>query len=387
MKHLNRALTLDPNYTAALNNLANALNWLGRLEESVEAYGRAIKLKPDYVEAFCNRAITLLRLGKLEPAWEDYEHRLKNPLLEITKRGLDLPKWEGEDLTGKTILLKSEQGLGDTIQFIRYAPMVKRGARIVLEGHTFLKTLLSRLPSIDQFVDDKDPLPHLDCFSAMLSLPRIFKTTLENVPVGIPYLKPDPSKVAYWRGELARLDGSFRVGLCWAGRPTYKLDHFRSTTLTTLEPLARIPGVSFVSLQKGQAAVQVGTYSRSLHLFDRTSDLKDFDDTAALISNLDLVIAVDTAVAHLAAAMGKPTWILLPYSNDWRWLLDRDDSPWYPSVRLFRQERNGDWTPVMKQIVEALDATVAGKKKNSNLVSEMVRSSISEGLPDMELVR
>ena len=264
------------------------------------------------------------------------------------------PPWDGSELNGKTVLLHAEQGLGDSIQFVRYVPMVRdRGGKVVLQCQPALSRLFTGLPGIDRVIKNGDPIPRFDAHCPLLSLPRAFGTTLDSIPASVPYLTADPAAALDWAKRLADRPGK-KVGIVWAGRAGYVGDRTRSLSLTTLAPLACASGITWYSLQKGYAAAQISDAPQGMELIDRTAELNDFADTAALIANLDLVISVDTAVAHLAGAMGKSVWTLLPYAPDWRWLLNRDDSPWYPTMRLFRQQRPGDWGEVIQRIAESL---------------------------------
>jgi len=264
------------------------------------------------------------------------------------------PQWDGSDLAGKTILLFCEQGTGDVIQFIRYAPMVAaRGARVIAYCDNPLKSLLTGTPGIGQVVGWDDPAPAFDEYIPLLSLPRVFCTRLDNIPASVPYLQLDTASVEQWRTRLGDAPG-LKVGLAWAGTPTHRNDHNRSTSLAQLAPLTAVPNVKWFSLQKGPASEQTRNPPPGMNLIDLTEHLHDFSDTAAMIASLDLVITVDTAVAHIAGALAKPLWLMLAFMPDFRWLLDREDCPWYPTARLFRQKQAGDWEPVVKRLAEFL---------------------------------
>jgi hypothetical protein len=258
-------------------------------------------------------------------------------------------------LEDRILLLHTEQGLGDAIQFIRYLPLVaQRGGRIIIECQAELQRLFQTMDERWQIVVRGQPLPAFDLHCPLLSLPRVFGTDLANVPNIVPYLHADAQDVRRWQHRLAGHSPNVKVGLAWAGSPTHKNDRNRSMKLATLAPLGQLSGVCLFSLQKGAAAAEAKTPPDGMKMIDWTDELYDFADTAALIANLDLVIAVDTAVVHLSGAMGKPVWTLLPFVPDWRWLLQREDSPWYPSMRLFRQPRIGDWDSVITRVVDAL---------------------------------
>jgi ADP-heptose:LPS heptosyltransferase len=265
-----------------------------------------------------------------------------------------LPQWDGAPAKGKTILLFGEQGAGDMIQFVRYAPMVaERCARTVLVCGPDLKTLLKGVNGVSEVVDYDEQPPRFDQHVPLMSLPKLFKTDLDSIPAPIPYLSADPAKVEHWRLRLGGRPGR-KIGLAWAGRITHPNDRNRSMSLAQLAPLAAVKNVQWISLQKGPAEAEARTPQAGLEITDVSSELTDYSDTAALIANLDLVISVDTSVVHVAGAMGKPVWVLLPFIPDWRWLLDRPDSPWYPTMRLFRQRAVGDWEPVVQGIAEKL---------------------------------
>jgi hypothetical protein len=259
-----------------------------------------------------------------------------------------VPRWEGADISGKRILLYTEQGFGDAIQFVRYVPMVQeRGARVFVRCQAELKRLFETIAGADAVFAMESALPEFDFHCALMSLPSVFQTELAGVPAKVPYLATDPKSSARWRERLAA-DSRKKVGIAWAGRPTHPKDRDRTIALEKLAPILATPDIQFLSLQKSaQVASAQG-------LLDWTAEFTDFAETAALIENLDLVITVDTAVAHLAGALGKPVWVLLPWISDWRWMRDRDDSPWYPTMRLFRQPSTGDWASVIDRVAAEL---------------------------------
>jgi len=347
------AVQLNPNYVEAHNNLGVLLAEQGHPQQAVECYRTAIAINPEFAGAHYNLAHVLLRGGDLAQGWEQYQWRWKCPGLEAP-RVLSRPAWDGSDLPDGTILLTSEQGLGDTIQFIRYAPLVAaRCRRVVLQCQEELLPLLDGTEGIAQVVRHSDALPEFDAHCPLLNLPGIFSTTIQSIPSHIPYVHAHRERIEAWSG---RIDGQTRprIGLAWAGRPENRNDRHRSLPLSALAALGQISGAVFYSLQKGPASQQAASPPTGMRLIDLTGELNDFADTAGLIANLDLVISVDTAVVHLAGAMGRPVWTLLPFCPDWRWLLDRNDSPWYPTMRLFRQATIGDWTGVIEQVVDAL---------------------------------
>lgn len=276
------------------------------------------------------------------------------------------PLWDGSDITGKTIFLHAEQGLGDTIQFVRYAPLLaRRCASVIIESQKELKSLLQNVEGINRVLAYGESLPDCDVHCPLLSLPSIFDTALETIPGNIPYVTADPILIKKWRDKIQHDESTFKIGLVWAGNPQYKKDHYRSFSLSTFAPLSQLKGVTFYSLQKGEGAEQAKGHPGGVTLVDFMEEIHNFTDTAALIDNLDLVISVDTAVAHLTGAMGKPIWTLLPFAPDWRWMLTRDDSPWYPTMRLFRQSLPGDWDTVIgnikKNLSELVEKTVVQK--------------------------
>jgi tetratricopeptide (TPR) repeat protein len=353
-----RAITLDPKYPEAHNSRAITLFDLRRLDEAVASCDRALAIRPDFAAAHLNRATSLLSLGDLARGFEEYRWRWQVNGFQPAITRLR-PAWEGQDLTGKSILVYGEQGFGDHLQFSRsVTEAAKRAARTVLVTEPALLTLFQRsFPGVEVSTGVQDEAT-FDFQVALMDLPAAFGTTRETIPADIPYLVADPGDVARWADRLAGYPGR-KVGLVWAGdthagrAAGAAVDRRRSLRLAQFAPLARVPGVTFVSLQKGEPAAQAASPPDGLQLIDLTADLRDFSDTAALVENLDLVIAVDTAVAHLAGALGKPVWILLPYVADWRWLMDREDSPWYPTARLFRQKSVGDWAEVIKRVAAA----------------------------------
>jgi tetratricopeptide (TPR) repeat protein len=357
-----QATVFRPNYAEAHYNLGIALHDRGQLDEAIAAYRRAVVLRPNYAEAHQNLSLALLARGDFQQGWEEYEWRWKCKDLPSPPRDFAQPQWDGCPLEDRTVLLHTEQGLGDAIQFIRYLPLVaQRGGRIILECQAELQRLFQTIAGSCQIVARGQPLPAFDLHCPLQSLPRVFGTNLANVPHIVPYLHPDAEDARRWQHRLASHSPNVRVGLAWAGSPTHKNDRNRSIKLARLAPLGQVPGVRFFSLQKGEAAAEAKTPPPGMELVDWTEELKDFADTAALIDNLDLVIAVDTAVVHLAGAMGKLVWTLLPFVADWRWLLERQDSPWYPTMRLFRQPRIGDWDSVVTRVVEALSLWIKNR--------------------------
>jgi hypothetical protein len=321
-----------------------------------------VKLHPDLADGHFNAGLCRLMLGDLERGWQQHEWRWDTAQLRAVKRNFVQPQWRGtEDLSGKTILLHAEQGFGDTLQFCRYVTKVaERADRIILEVPKSLQALMQSLPGPLQIITAGDPLPDFDMHCPLLSLPLAFATRLETIPSQIPYLSAPAEKAKVWRDRLGTHD-ALRVGLVWAGDPrkqmpgAHRIDRQRSLTFDQLAPIVDVQNCAFYSLQKGDDAVaQLHNNALRHRVIDWSENFHDFSDTAALIENLDLVIAVDTSVLHVAGALGKPLWLINRYNTCWRWLLDRDDSPWYPSLRQFRQDSTRQWGPVITRIAAAL---------------------------------
>ena len=345
-----QAIALQPGLVDAHGARGNALQALNRHEEALAAYARALALDPENAETHWNEALTRLALGDYRLGWEKYEWRWRNPGLKTPPRETGRPLWLGAgDIAGSTILLHAEQGYGDAIQVIRYAPLVAaRGARVLVSCPEPLGGLFRSVEGVAAVYTEGDPPPAFDWQVPLMSLPLAFRTTLETIPAGVPYVAAPPARVEAWRGRLAAASGR-KVGLAWAGNPRFGGARSKSCPVAQLAPLAAAPGCSFVSLQTGAAAAQAGELGGRV-LADPARELATFEDTAALIGALDLVISIDTAVAHLAGALGKPVWVLLPFAADWRWLRAREDSPWYPTARLFRQRSPGDWNDVIDRV-------------------------------------
>jgi tetratricopeptide (TPR) repeat protein len=356
------SLALRPNYAETHSNRGNALKELCRFDEALASFDRAVTLRPDLADGHFNAAICRLMLGDFERGWQQHEWRWDTAQLRAVKRNFSQPQWRGsDDLAGKTILLHAEQGFGDTLQFCRYVPkLVERAGSVVLEVPKALQTLMQSLPGPIEVIARGDPLPDFEVHSPLLSLPLAFATRLETIPSQIPYLSPPANKTNAWRDRLGA-HHSLRVGLVWAGDPrkqtpgAHRIDRQRSLVFDQLAPIFAVRDCAFYSLQKGGDAVaQLHNSALRGRVIDWSDDFHDFSDTAALIDNLDLVIAVDTSVLHVAGALGKPLWLINRYNTCWRWLLDRDDSPWYPSLRQFRQDSTRQWDPVIARIATAL---------------------------------
>ncbi|MGN6232203.1 MAG: tetratricopeptide repeat protein [Trinickia sp.] len=373
-----RALAASPDFADAWNNLGLTFVDQNRHADALACYERALALSPDSAETHWNRALCLLQMGDLAAGFAEYEWRWRRKRIAPSQRRFDAPLWLGDaPVEGKTILLHAEQGLGDTLQFCRYAALVaKRGARVVLEVQPELERLLAGLEGVDELVASGEPLPAFDFHCPLLSLPLALRTVASTIPADTPYLFADAQASVRWRAriESAVPRHTLKVGLVWAGghRPHVpelrKNDARRSLSVDRFAPIMQVPGVQCFSLQKGEKAARQLTAMRehheaSRHVIDWTEELTDFADTAALVDNLDLVISVDTSTAHLAGAMNKPVWILNRLDTCWRWMLEREDTPWYPSARLFRQPTLGDWDSVIERIAHALAAVAAGAER------------------------
>ena len=357
---LRQAVAREPQDPILRANHASLLKDLGRLEEAEAGYRAALPLAPDGtpVRAMLeyNLGILLLLAGRLTEGWDGYESRFAAGA--VPRPPHSQPHWTGEALNGRTLLIHAEQGLGDTMQMARYLPWIAERAgmpagRVVLAAPRPLVRLLSGFPGV-QVIERGSALPAFDLQCPIMSLPRIFATTLETIPAEMPYLRADPVRTAHWRRRVEGLPG-LRVGIVWAGNPQDRaMDRRRSIPLSRLDSLAGTEGVSFVSLQKDMPAALLQSSALGREMQDWTGELQDFAETACLIEALDLVIGVDTAVVHLAGALGRPVWLLNRADTDWRWGLGRDDTPWYPTLRQFRQARAGDWDSVMPALRAAL---------------------------------
>nr|WP_245939706.1 tetratricopeptide repeat-containing glycosyltransferase family protein [Stenomitos frigidus] len=381
--HFNRAIALKPDYAEAHYNLALVLQKQDRLEDALFHSQQTIALKPEFVDAYYNQGFLLRRLGRLEEAiahyrtatqlapnsagahknlghallltgalqqgFQEYEWRWRQP--GWAPRLFAQPLWDGSPLIGRTILLHAEQGFGDTIQFIRYAALVRdRGGRVIVECQPSLLRLLETAAGIDQLIAQGAPLPDFDVHAPLLSLPHLCSTTLETIPAPVAYLSPPvdhPLRLKVPPGTR------LKVGIAWTGNPDHKNNRYRSCAIEQFRALCQLPGIAFFSLQKGAPEADLQALAE-LPIQSLSASLDDFTATAAAIAQLDLVITIDTAVAHLAGALGKPVWLLLSVAPDWRWLLERDDSPWYPTMRLFRQRQRGSWQGVFERVAAEL---------------------------------
>lgn len=362
MANYEQAIALKPEFSEAYMNIGIIYGKHKNIPKAIEYYRRATELKHDNVDAHFGLAVNLLENGQFEEGWKEFEWRWKSS--QMADRGLKVPMWEGEEANtpGDVLLLYSEQGHGDALQFIRYVPLIQE--RWKGEVHVEVRAPLARLAKTsgaDAVVIYGEKLSErLKCCLPMMSAPRVLTTTVASIPGVVPYLSADSHRISIWRERLKALPAGPKIGICWAGgaRPLQPIanavDQRRSTTLAEFAPLAQIPGISWVSLQIGDQSGQVKTPPAGMTIGDWSDEIGDFYDTAALIECLDMVITVDTSVLHLAGALGKPVWLLSRYDNCWRWMGRRSDSPWYPSLRQFIQKEQGDWAGVMEEVSQAL---------------------------------
>lgn len=341
---------------------ATALQAMGNIAEAEADCRMAVALDPFFAAAHWNLALNLLLQGRYAEGWPEYEWRWKKPDFTSPVRHSDIPLWDGSPLNGRTILLHAEQGFGDAIQFIRYALLVaQRGGWVVIECHPQLVSLFQGIEGVTSVAAFGEKLPACDCQAPLLTLPRIFGTTLENIP-SCPSLSITPERREKWQKQTSIIPRP-RIGIVWAGSSVHRNDTFRSLPLEALSSLADLADIQFFSLQMGDAKRQLDLSPLATIVVDFTSQIHDFADTAALVEQLDLVITIDSAVAHLAGSLGKPVWLLLPFAPDWRWLVDRSDSPWYPTMQIFRQKQLGDWDSVIDQVHSALSDLQRKNKK------------------------
>lgn len=364
---LQEAIRLKPDNSDAHNNLGLALAEQGNVDRALASLQEAVRLKPDNAEAHKNLGMISLLAGDFKQGWSEYEWRRKCPEHVLPK--FRQPVWDGSALNGRTILLHAEQGLGDTLQFIRYAPLIKeRGGHVLVACPPALNRLLSGCPGIDRVVSP-GALPPFDVYAPLPSLPKIFETSLETIPANVPYLAADAGLIEHWKQELGKQPG-FKIGISWQGNPRYSADRRRSIPLLQFAPLSRLAGVQLFSLQKGLGTDQLSALAGRMTVTDLGSKLDEasgpFMDTAALMKTLDLIITSDTATAHLAGALGAPVWVALPVIPDWRWMLGREDSPWYPTMRLFRQTERGNWPQVFERIVREVDKLLSNRPAASH---------------------
>jgi Flp pilus assembly protein TadD len=354
--HYRRAIELEPLSSRAYSNLGNALLALGKPVEAVPLYRQAIALEPDYVDAHNNLAMTLLITGHFEEGWREFEWRHRRPGRErLQALG---PIWEGESFSGKTLMVMAEEGHGDAIHFMRYLPAVaERCGKLVVAVHRPLMGLTRRLVPEAEVVALGGASPSVDAWCPMMSLPRVFGTTLETIPAAVPYLSVDPAVAERWRARLGASRG-LKVGVVWSGAQGYGNNVRRAMPAERLAPLLDLEGVSWFSLQVGERAPELARLPPGI--VDLSPELTDFGETAGALLGLDLLISTDTSVPHLAGALARPVWVMLAFMPDWRWLLDRDTCPWYPTMRLFRQRARGAWEDVVRRVGVELRAVLAG---------------------------
>ena len=346
-----RALELNPHDPEVHSCLGNVLSDQGDLDEAAACHRRALELDPSSAEAHKAFGLTLLKAGHWNQGWSEYSWRWQTQ--DYTNRQLPLPLWNGQHVPDSTVVLHAEQGLGDTIQFVRYAPLVKaRAGRVMLHCPPELARLLSTCPGVQQVEILKEHLPAPAFHVSLMNLPQIFGTTDATIPAGIPYLVADPGLTKRWGEELGPREGC-NIGVVWQGNPGHKNDRNRSFAVTRFASIAALPGVRLFSLQKGAGAEQLYGAGGHLPITNLGHRLFDFQETAAVLNNLDLLICPDTSITHLAGALGVPVWVALPFAADWRWLLSREDSPWYPTLRLYRQPQPGNYDTVFERM--ALD--------------------------------
>ncbi|MGP0063205.1 MAG: tetratricopeptide repeat protein [Isosphaeraceae bacterium] len=382
MDRIRDSLRLRPDSPEAIDNLGMTLARQGRWDEAMACYEQALRLHPDFPEARRNRAYAWLARGDYERGWPEYEWRLRcrNHVGLTANR----PRWNGEDLAGRTILLHAEQGFGDTLQFIRFATMVQdRGGRVMVWCPNPLIRLVAGCPGVDHVLTPSEPLPDFQVHCPLMSLPAVLGTRMDTLPNGVPYLSADTETTERWRpivercvsgtnhGETAHKTGPSRVlkiGIAWQGNPRNRIDRWRSLPLRHFAHLARLPGVRLISLQKGDGTEQIAELAgrfpvAEFHDASAGDGLhrRDFLDTAAIMRHLDLVVTLESAVAHLAGALGVRVWVALAAVADWRWLMDRDDSPWYPTMTLFRQSEPGDWDGVFRRIARDISDRFLGR--------------------------
>jgi tetratricopeptide (TPR) repeat protein len=383
-----KALECKPDYADAHNNLGIAYAELGRFDEAVASYTRCLKVRPEHVDAHMNRALTWLRKGDYAQGWAEYEWRWKKR--NLTPRPPIMPQWNGFPLAGRRILLITEQGLGDTLQFVRFAPVLKRqgAGAVILECPEKLIKLLSRSPGIDHLIPQGKPLPDYDVYCALMNVPGLTATSVEAIPSEVPYIFPDPDLVAHWKRELAGIP-ELKVGINWQGNPKYAGDRHRSIPLNLFEPLSRVPGVKLFSLQKNAGLDQLDALGGKFPVTDLGRKLDEntgpFMDTAAVLTNLDLFITSDTAVAHLAGALGVPVWMPLSTTPDWRWMTHREDNPWYPTMRIFRQNVHMAWGPIFERMASELRAMVPGRVRTPSVTVGIAPGELIDKITILEI--
>ena len=353
--YFHRALEAQPNAANSWLNLSLAENDLMHNDQAIHAARRAVAADPALPPAHTALSMALLMRGELTEGFAEYEWRSRMADFSSPRRSFAAPAWQGEDPRGRTIIVHDEQGVGDAIQFARYAPLLTAmGARVFLECNSQLVRLLEGMAGVEGVITRFGTLPPHDFQVSLLSLPHLLGTTLDTIPAAVPYLSAKPDLTAHWAARL-RDHAGLKVGLVWAGNPEFKGDRLRSPGLAAFRPLFDVPGVTLIALQKGSGRGDLsGADWLPPHFVDPNEAIRDFADTAAIMANLDLIVSSCTGPAHLAGALGRPTWTVIPFSPDWRWMEQREDTPWYPTMRLFRQDRRGDWGPVIQRLATAL---------------------------------
>lgn len=380
-----KSLCFLPDFAEAYVTIATALQSLRKPFEAMASCHRALAIDPSCAEAHWNLALALLQVGEFEQGWREFEWRWRKRGFTTKTRSFAQPLWDGSPLEGKTILVHTEQGFGDTFQCARFLPLLaEQGGRVLLECPGSQKKLLAGVPGVSEVIATGEATPDFDCHLPIMSLPLRCETTVETVPATVPYIFPPLESLARWTEKFDSCD-TLRVGLVWAGRK--RPDPNRTCPLENFAPLADIPGVTFYSVQLQNEMSGKPGGRQVFELVDLTADIEDFADTAALIANLDLVISIDTGVAHLSGALGKETWVLLPYAADWRWMLDREDSPWYPGMRLFRQQAPGDWPTVLAAVKSALRIKLADFRAANAASSAALETFYAEGLALLRAAR
>ena len=360
LRDISVALSLRPDNAAFHYNHGNILIQVSRYDDALVAFEKALALEPEFADAHFNEGLCQLLLGDMERGWKKYEYRLQMPEYLDLKRDFGRPMWVGgSSIDGQTILIHPEQGFGDMLMACRYVPLLaEQGARVVLEVKPELVRLMEGLDGVSTLVARGEAVPPFDVHCPIMSLPLAFNTRSETIPSIVPYLGIPKENVDHWRSKLG--DSRFKVGIAWAGNPSFKNDIDRSITLKNILPVCSVPGATFFSIQKDLRTGDTDILSENSHVTHLGRELNDFLDTAAVMQSLDLIISSDTSIVNLAGALGRPVWVLLSFNPDWRWLLDRTDSPWYPSARLFRQTKNGDWDSVVAEVRAQIKKMLGG---------------------------
>jgi tetratricopeptide (TPR) repeat protein len=384
VEHLSKAIALRPAMAAAHLWLGKSLYVMGDIRGAIGSFRTALRYEPNAAETHWALSLAHLMLGEYAEGWKEYEWRWKWAKFPSARRRFSQPQWNGKPLKGRTILLHAEQGFGDTLQFVRYVPLVaEAGGRVILEVPSALYALLQGYPGVAECVCAGDAIPEFEVHCPLMSLPLTFRTTTGSIPEVLPHIVRPPETHVGESLQAGEEDG-LRVGLVWAGSKGHKWNTQRSFDLKEYAPLWKVSSkVRFVSLQKGPAAAQLGEAQVSVALKDGVEAAKDFADTATVVAGLDLVITVDTAVAHLAGSMKKPVWVLIPETPDWRWGLEGETTPWYPTARLFRATREGGWAELMERVARELEA-LCGARPGERMAEEIARDEISGVSPESD---